>query len=79
MYLDDALQGYWLERRRSLSDHTVADYTLTFRRLREFVGAGCHIEEITADQLRQFLNHLQERYDLADKTLANAWVALSAL
>lgn len=79
MYLDDALEGYWLERRRNLSDHTVADYTVTFRRLREFLGAGAHIETITPDQVRAFLNHLQEKYALGDKTLANAWIALSAL
>lgn len=79
MYLDNALEGYWLERRRNLSDHTVADYSLTFNRLRDYLGAGATIEEITSDNLRAFLNYLQNEYELGDKTLANAWIALSAL
>lgn len=79
MRLEDALEGYWLERRRALSDNTVNDYTLTFRRLCGFLNPNVAIEDITADHLRAFLNHLKKRYKLGDKTLSNVWIALSAL
>ena len=38
MQLDYAIEGYWLAKRRDFSANTVNDYTLTFRRLIEFVG-----------------------------------------
>ena len=38
MQLDYAIEGYWLAKRRDFSANTVNDYTLTFRRLTEFVG-----------------------------------------
>ena len=79
MFLDDALDGYWLEKKRSMSGHTVTDYSLTFARLREYLGAGAHLEKITTDQLRGFLDDVQRRYGLAPKTLANVWIALSCL
>jgi len=38
MQLDYAIEGYWLVKRRDFSANTVNDYTLTFKRLAEFVG-----------------------------------------
>lgn len=79
MLLHDALNGYWLEKRRGFSRHTVSDYQVTFRRLAEFVGSEAHIEHINTGVLRAFLNHLVDDFNLADKTLSNSWTALSSL
>ncbi len=38
MNLTDALDGYWLSKRRDLSANIQRDYSLTFRRLVEFTG-----------------------------------------
>ena len=38
MQLDYAIEGYWLAKRRDFSANTINDYTLTFKRLTEFVG-----------------------------------------
>ncbi|KXK51963.1 MAG: putative site-specific recombinase [Chloroflexi bacterium OLB13] len=79
MLLLDALNGYWLEKRRGFSPHTVSDYQVTFKRLASFVGPEAHIEHINTGVLRAFLNHLVDEYKLSDKTLCNAWTALSSL
>lgn len=79
MRLDYALEGYWLSRQRDLSVHTVADYTVTFRRLTEFVGADREFEKITTADVNRFLNHLRDDLGLSAKTLLNAWTALSSL
>ena len=84
MKLSDALDWYWTAK-VDLSPATRRDYTLTFRRLSEFVGADKQIEEITARDLQGFLTHLKEtltgrrKGPLSKKTLCNAWVALSSL
>jgi hypothetical protein len=53
MRLDDTLEGHWLSKRRNMSDHTVRDYELSFRRLVEFLG---HVEfnAIMADDINHF-------------------------
>ena len=79
MRLDYALEGYWLSRRRGFSPHTVADYTVTFRRLAEFLGPEREFEKIATTDLNRFLNHLQEDLGLSAKTVLNAWTALSSL
>jgi integrase/recombinase XerD len=76
MLWEDAIEGYWLEKRRGLSKATVSDYTNTFRQFSAFIGDK-HIEQLTASHIRGFLNSLADR-GLADKTLANAWIALSS-
>jgi hypothetical protein len=38
MQLDYAIEGYWLAKRRDFSANTINDYTLTFKRLTEFIG-----------------------------------------
>ncbi len=45
MLWDDALEGFWLEKRRNVSPHTVSDYALTFTRFREFVGGNVEFED----------------------------------
>lgn len=78
MLLEKAFDGYWLEKRRDFSPHTVREYQLTFRRLQAFLGPDAHTESVTTDQVRAFLNHLQEQYELSEKTLSNCWAALSS-
>jgi integrase/recombinase XerD len=79
MLWEDALMGYWLERRRNLSPATVTSYEYTFRRFRASLGdAPVHIEAVTSDQVRTWLSALRDK-GLAPKSIANDWVALSAL
>lgn len=78
MRLSDAIDGYWLEKRRRLSPHTITDYDLTFRRFIAYTGDP-DIAAVTSDQVRKFLDHLRTSRDLAPKTLANIWIALSSL
>lgn len=77
MQFEVAVQMYWMEKRRNVSDCTVADYTVTFRRFGEFVK-GKEIEAVTANDVRKFLTHIEREYDLGKKTVCNAWVALSS-
>jgi site-specific recombinase XerD len=79
MLLPNALDGYWLKKRRDLSPHTVRDYQLTCRRLVEYAGADAHIDHINTGVIRAFLNHLLDEYELSEKTICNAWTALSSL
>lgn len=77
MRWDDALDGYWLARRRNLSDHTVDDYARTFRRFGQFVR-NAEIGKIKAGQVNEFLTYLSEELELGPKTILNAWIALSS-
>lgn len=79
MLWDQALAGYWLERRRNLSPATVASYEHTFRRFRTSLpGDTLHIESVTSDHVRNWLASLRDN-GLAPKSIANDWIALSAL
>ena len=78
MNWDTAVDGYWLARRRDMSAHTVRDYALTFRRFGEFVGGGRQVKSIKRRDIDAFLNHLRDDLNLAPKTVANAWIALSS-
>ena len=69
MRLEDALDGYWLARKRDFSPNTVVDYHRTFTRLCDFVGPDKAIEEISAGDIHDFLNRVQHRYRLGKKTL----------
>ncbi|MCD6291381.1 MAG: tyrosine-type recombinase/integrase [Anaerolineae bacterium] len=79
MYLDYALEGYWLSKRRNLSPNTQRDYELTFRRFLDFIGPNAEIENITSDDVERFLNFLTEELGLSDKTVINHFIALSSL
>lgn len=72
-----AVEGYWLARRRDFSRHTVADYAVTFRRFASFVRDR-DLTAVTPADIHTFLNLLKTRHKLADKTLCNAWAALSS-
>lgn len=80
MRISEAIDGYWLYTERNLSPSTVADYSLTFRRLVAYLDLHnvTDIEHVTPDHINGFLNDLAAK-GLARKTQLNAWVALSAL
>lgn len=78
MKLSDALEGYWLSRKLDLSPNTIRDYKLTYHRLREFLG-DLQLEEINANHIRRFLIYLPDQFNLGDRTVSNAWIALSSL
>lgn len=77
MLWDDALEGYWLEKKRNVSPKTVADYSNTFRRFREFIGRDTKVGNIKSDDIRTFLGRLSEE-GLSAKSVNNAWIALSS-
>ncbi len=78
MQLDYAIEGYWLAKRRDFSANTVNDYTLTFRRLIEFVGKTRDLQGISSDDINRFLNYLRDDLELSPKTILNHWIALSS-
>ncbi len=77
MRWDDALDGYWLSKSRNMSEHTISDYTVTFRRFGKWVR-NADIERITAKQINAYLTHLTDDLELSAKTVLNAWIALSS-
>ncbi len=77
MRWDDALDGYWLSKRRNMSEHTISDYTITFRRFGIYIKNG-EVERITAKQVNAFLGFIADEYELSAKTIQNAWIALSS-
>lgn len=79
MLIDNAVEGFWLTKARNLSPSTIADYSLTFQRLAEFLGPRQEFEAITHHQLNLFMNHLATQFKLAPKTQLNSWIALSSL
>lgn len=77
MRWDKALEGYWLARRRNLSEHTVMDYSKTFQRFGTWIKNG-EVETVTAKQVNAFLTYMGDELDLAPKTILNSWIALSS-
>lgn len=73
----EAVDGFWLDRRRELSVHTQEDYARTFRRFAGYTK-NAELGKVTARQVNQFLEWLVEEFDMAPKTVLNAWIALSA-
>ncbi len=78
MKFESAVEGYWLEKRRNVSQRTVMDYSATFRRFGEFLGPSMEFDEIKPDHVRKFLTKLLNS-GLSPKTVNNAWIALSSL
>lgn len=80
MSFDDALEGYWLAKRLTLSKATIDGYTNVFVRFNRYLVANGspEFERITANHVRGFLNDMADNGN-AKKTQANAWVALSSL
>lgn len=77
MPLSAAIQDFFAAKqaeRKSL--HTIADYSVTLKRLEEFVGGDVAISEITVAQATRFLSSLTW---LSEKSLLNVHIALSSL
>jgi site-specific recombinase XerD len=71
-----ALQGYTLyAHARRLSEHTLADYSGTFRKLAAYLKTDLLIADITPTQVREFL----AVQTVSDKTLLNYHTGLSSL
>ena len=79
MTWDDALDGYWLEKRRGFSPNTVRGYGNVFRLFGGFVGHEREFTKITAVDVRKFLNAMADEREWSDKTALNAWIALSSM
>lgn len=77
MTFAEALEGYWLARKRGFSKNTVNDYSRTFEHFARFVGEA-DIEKISTQIINKFLNHIQATRNLSEKSMANIWMALSS-
>ena len=75
MIFTDAVDGYWITRRRDLSPATQTDYSLTFNRFASFIG-DTDVAAVTSNDIHRFLNQLRTRRQLSDKSMANVWTAL---
>ena len=78
MKLSHALTGFWLDKKISLSRHTITGYRVIFKRLIKFLDDP-EFDLITTNDLRRFLAYLVDEYALGHKSLSNAWIALSSL
>jgi site-specific recombinase XerD len=75
--LSQAIEGYCIAAHaRRLSPHTLRDYDCTFRRFETFLGRDPPLGELTAADVRAFLN---SQNGLSAKTLLNYHTGLSAL
>lgn len=75
--LSQAIEGYFIAAHaRRLSPHTLSDYDNTFRRLEQFLGRDPPLGDLTAADVRAFLN---SQNGLSAKTLLNYHTGLSAL
>jgi site-specific recombinase XerD len=75
--LSQALEGYFIAAHaRRLSPNTLSDYDNTFRRFETFLGIDPPLADITAADVRTFLNNFNH---LSAKTLLNYHCALSSL
>jgi site-specific recombinase XerD len=75
--LSAAIDGYLLHAdARGLSPHTISDYTTTYNKLLQFLGADPPLQDITADDIRRFL---ASNPRVKRKTRLNYHTGLSAL
>jgi integrase/recombinase XerD len=77
MLWDDAVDGFWLERSRNLSEHTISDYSVTYKRFGQWIKYG-DLDKVTTKEVNAFLTHMSDDLELAPKTVLNAWIALSS-
>ena len=71
-----ALEGFMLDAHsRHLSNHTILDYSNTFRKFLAFLGQDPPISTITPAQIKDFLASQQ----VSKKTVLNYHIGLSAL
>jgi site-specific recombinase XerD len=91
--LSQAIEGFFLEKRAAgRSRHTLADYENAFRHFREYLQADPWMDEITVEEVRQFLARLgswpvrsnggvapDRVVQLSKKSIYNVHTALSSL
>lgn len=77
MKLSDALQGFWLTRRRNFAEDTRRNYANRFKMFVAFVGDP-DFKSITTKDVRAALDHEHAR-GVSDRTVYDMWVALSSL
>ncbi len=73
--IDQAIDEFLTEKRRTKSPHTVLDYALTMRRFREYLGDNRWLAEIDKKTIRAFLGTIPGSH----KNQLNAMIAVSAL
>lgn len=78
MLLSTMIEGFWLARRRDMSDYTYTDYNLTYSRITEYLKDP-DVGTVVPGDIHKFLTYLADDLGLGPKTRSNAWTALSAL
>ncbi len=78
MKISEILSGYWLDKQREFSNRTFESYSRVYRYLTEFLG-DVPFDQITADDIRRFLDHLATKRKLSKRSVHDAWVPLSSL
>lgn len=78
MKITETIDGYFLDKKLEFSPRTVENYDLFFRYFLEFTGDP-DIESVTTKTIRLFLVYLKEKRNYSDRSIHDAWVALSSL
>lgn len=75
--VQEIIDGYIDSKRASrISEHTLADYSNTFRKFAAYVGQDSLFDNVRAELIESFL---AEQNQISDKTLLNYWIGLSSL
>ena len=77
MKIDDAIDGYWLEREIYLTQGTVNRYGYALKMFREFMG-NVEVSSITSNDIKMFLRHLHNETDLSGRYIYDCYSVLSA-
>lgn len=77
MKLDDALEGYWLDREIYLSEGTVIRYQYAFKLFRSFIG-NVEVSGITSNDIKRFIRFLHKETDSSGRYIYDCYFVLSA-
>ncbi len=72
MKLDDAIQGYWLDKKLDFSVATIANYGYAFCQFQDFIG-DVEIEDISADDIRRYMAYLRRDVGMAISSIHTRW------
>lgn len=78
MQLSQAIDGYFIVRRFRLAATTQENYRFAFNKLRDYFGADKEFIDITANDIRAYLTHL-EAHGLSERSLHDTRIILSSL
>lgn len=78
MKMSTTLEGYWLDRRRDFSKHTVTRYKNVFAYLMAFLD-DVEFNDITTKDVKRFLAHLEDNKAYSRRSVHDALVCLSSL